>query len=79
MKTMTCRQLGGACDEEFQADNFEEMADLSRAHGTKMAEQKDVDHLAAMENMQKIMKEPGGLQKWMAERKADFEASLDNV
>ena len=23
MKTMTCNQLGGACDKEFHADTFE--------------------------------------------------------
>ncbi len=30
MKTMTCKQLGGACDKEFQANTFEEMAELSK-------------------------------------------------
>jgi hypothetical protein len=25
MKTMNCKQLGGACDKEFQANTFEEM------------------------------------------------------
>ena len=26
MKTMTCKQLGGACDIEFTANSFEEIA-----------------------------------------------------
>jgi hypothetical protein len=26
MKTMTCKQLGGACDLEFHSDTFEEMS-----------------------------------------------------
>ena len=30
MKTMTCRQLGGACDLGFRAESFEEMAELSK-------------------------------------------------
>ena len=31
MKTMTCKQLGGACDLEFQAETFEEIAsDIDR-------------------------------------------------
>jgi hypothetical protein len=33
MKTMNCRQLGGACDKEFHANTFEEIAELSKAHG----------------------------------------------
>ena len=30
MKTMTCKQLGGACDLEFHADSFEEIAEMSK-------------------------------------------------
>lgn len=33
MKTMTCKQLGGACDKEFHTETFEEMAELSKKHG----------------------------------------------
>ena len=28
MKTMTCKQLGGACDQEFTAKTFEEIAEM---------------------------------------------------
>ncbi len=48
MKTMNCRQLGGACDDEFHANAFEEMAELSQQNGNKMHEQQDVAHLEAM-------------------------------
>ena len=27
MKTMTCKQLGGACDEKFSAETFEKIAE----------------------------------------------------
>jgi len=30
MKKMTCNQLGGACEKEFTANTFEEMAELSK-------------------------------------------------
>ena len=30
MKTMTCGQLRGACNKEFHASTFEEMAELSK-------------------------------------------------
>ena len=30
MKPMTYKQLGGACDVEFKAETFEEIADLRK-------------------------------------------------
>ncbi len=44
MKTMTCKQLGGACDTEFHANSFEEMAELSKKHGMEMFQKGDKDH-----------------------------------
>ena len=35
MKTMTCKQLAGACDLQFHAETFDEMAKLSQDHGTE--------------------------------------------
>ena len=64
MKTMTCRQLGGACDLAFHADTFEEMAELSKQHGMEMHRQQDAAHLEAMGNMQALMQEPDAMEKW---------------
>lgn len=36
MKTMTCKQLDGACDMKFQAETFQELATLSQQHGSQM-------------------------------------------
>ena len=52
MKTMNCQQLGGACDKEFSAESFEEMADLSKQHGMEMFQEQDAAHLNAMQEMQ---------------------------
>jgi len=52
MKTMTCEQLGGACDMEFHADTFDEMAEQSKKHGMKMFQAGDEGHLKAMNEMQ---------------------------
>ena len=38
---MTCKQLGGACDLEFQANTFDEIAELSKKHGKEMFEKND--------------------------------------
>jgi len=67
---MTCSQLGGACDVEFQAETFEEMADLSRKHGMEMT---DEAHLGAMEDMKKLMTSPEAMKEWMDGKKKEFE------
>jgi len=36
MKTMTCKQLGGACNTAFHTNSFDEIAELSRKHGLEM-------------------------------------------
>jgi len=48
MKTMTCKQLGGACELEFTANTFEEIAAMSKQHGMEMFEAGDQSHLNAM-------------------------------
>ena len=37
MKTMTCKQLGGACDLEFIANTFEEMSKMQNLMKTQSA------------------------------------------
>lgn len=71
---MTCRQLGGACDEVFRADSFEEIARLSKAHGMAMFQKNDGAHLAAMNEMQKNMQSPDAMKEWMAARRREFES-----
>jgi predicted small metal-binding protein len=40
MKTMSCKQLGGACDKEFHASSFKEISDMSKQHGMEMFQKK---------------------------------------
>ena len=74
MKSMTCNQLGGACEKVFKANTFEEMAELSKQHGTEMFKAGDKAHLLAMEKMRELMKTPGAMEKWFAEKKAEFDS-----
>lgn len=74
MKTMTCNQLGGACDVKFTANTFEEMAELSRKHGMEMAEKKDAAHLAKMAEMQQLMQKPEAMQERFQGKQAEFNA-----
>ena len=71
---MTCKQLAGACDKEFHAETFDEMAQLSQNHGTEMFNRHDVPHLKAMDEMRKLMADPNAIQKWMDEKQKEFDA-----
>ncbi len=74
MKTMTCKQLGGACNLEFHADTFKEIAQMSKNHGLEMFKKGDVPHLQAMEQMQQKTQNPEEMQKWMVAKQKEFEA-----
>lgn len=71
---MTCKQLGGACDKEFHANSFEEMADLSKKHGMEMFQKGDQAHLNAMNEMKELMKTPDAIKGWFDSKKKEFEA-----
>ena len=74
---MTCKQLGGACDLEFQAATFEEMAELSKNHGMEMFQRGDAAHMEAMQAMQKLMESPEAMNTWFEARRKEFEALPD--
>lgn len=74
MKTMTCKQLGGACDKTFTATTFDEIAKLSEQHGMEMFKINDKPHLSAMDEMRKLMKSPEDMMKWMGEKQVVFDA-----
>ena len=74
MKTMTCKQLGGACNLEFKANTFEEMAELSKNHGMEMFQKGDSAHLEAMNAMRELMKSPEDMKKWFDQKRAEFDA-----
>ena len=77
MKTMTCKQLGGACDVKFNADTFEEMKQLSQKHAHEMYKKGDEKHIKVMKKMTILMKDPKGMDKWMQEKKREFELVKD--
>ena len=77
MKKMTCRQLGGACDQVFMADTFEEIKAMSKAHGLEMYHQKEAAHLEAMNKMRDLMKSPEAMTEWYNNKRKEFEALPD--
>lgn len=79
MKTMTCKQLGGACDLEFNANSFEDMADMSKKHGIEMFQKKDEPHIKAMNTMQELMKSPKNMNEWFEKKRNEFDVLPDKI
>jgi hypothetical protein len=78
MKTMTCKQLGGACEKVFHANTFEEMAEMSKQHGMEMFQKADPAHLKAMNEMQELMKSPKMTKEWFENKRKEFDALPEN-
>lgn len=78
MKTMTCRQLGGACDEKFSAHTFDEIAMVASMHGRQKVQQGDAAHIEAMNAMRSAMASPDAMNAWMDEKRNAFNALPDN-
>ena len=78
MKTMTCKQLGGACNQEFHANSFDDIAEQSKKHGMEMFQKGDEAHLKAMEQMHDLMQSPEAMHEWMEARRKEFELLPNN-
>ena len=74
MKTMTCKQLGGACDKTFSADTFDEIVTMSKRHGMEMFEKNDKSHLDAMEEISVLMQDQSKMYEWFNQKKEEFNA-----
>ncbi len=75
---MTCKQLGGACDQEFSASTFDEIAELSKKHGMEMYQTGDKAHLQAMGEMQELMRTPDAMKDWFDSKRKEFETLPDS-
>lgn len=74
MKTMTCKQLGGACDKAFHANTFEDIAELSKKHGMDMYQIGNEEHLKAMNEMKELMKSLEAMKDLFENRRKEFDA-----
>ena len=78
MKTMNCKQLGGACEKVFHANSFEEIAEMSKQHGMKMFQENDEAHVNTMKKMQELMETPEAMKTWFDNKKIEFDALPEN-
>lgn len=74
MKTMTCRQLGGACDQAFNANSFDEIAMMVSKHARQMVQNGDLPHVEAMNEMRSSMASPEAMKTWMDDKRKAFDA-----
>jgi hypothetical protein len=74
MKTMNCKQLGGACDQPFSANTFDDLAMMVSKHAREMVQQGDAAHIEAMNEMRKSMISPDAMSVWMADKRKAFDA-----
>ncbi len=69
---MTCKQLGGACDVEFHANTFEEIAEMSKNHAMEMFKIGEQAHIQAMTEMRATMKSPEDMKVWFDYKRNQF-------
>tara|TARA_B100000809_G_C14814105_1_gene414920 strand:- start:215 stop:454 length:240 start_codon:yes stop_codon:yes gene_type:complete len=78
MKSMTCKELGGACDQVFEANTFEELVELSKQHGMEMFQKNNPDHLKEIKKVMELMQSPIAMNEWIASKKSIFDALPEN-
>lgn len=76
---MTCQQLGGACNETFRANTFDEIAKMVSMHAREKVQQGDTAHISAMNEMRAQMASPDAMQAWMDEKRRAFDALPDEI
>lgn len=78
MKTMTCKQLGGACNKELQANTFEEIAQLCKDHVAEMFKENSEPHLKSANDMKLLMETPGAMKDWFDNKRKEFDRLPNN-
>jgi predicted small metal-binding protein len=78
MKTMTCKQLGGACDQKFSGNSFDEIAMMVSKHAREMVQKGDAVHIEAMNDMRREMSSPEAANAWMDNKRKAFDASPED-
>jgi hypothetical protein len=78
MKTMTCRQLGGACDLELTGATADDVIHLQDQHLKDVVAEGDDAHQEALTAMKGRWKHPVKGMGWYKSVKRDFAALPDD-
>ena len=79
MKTMTCTQLGGACDLELRGDDANEVIKAQDQHLREVVAGGDTAHEPALKDMKGRWKRPISGMKWYRQVQRDFDALPDDA
>ena len=74
MKTMTCKQLGGACDLALHGDIADEVIKAQDRHLNEIVSSGDETHKSALKEMKGRWKHPVSGMGWYRKAKRDFAA-----
>lgn len=72
MKTMTCRQLGGPCDDEHRGETADEVIKAQDRHLEQAAAEGDSAHESARADMKGRWKHPKKSMDWYRVTKRAF-------
>ncbi len=75
MKTMTCSQLGGACELPLVGENANEIIKAQDSHLREAVGDGRIDHESALRDMKARWRRPVSGMKWYRKVQSDF-ASL---
>jgi len=78
MKTMTCRQLGGACDLELRGESADEVIKAQDKHLREAVAAGDTAHEPALNDMKGRWKHPIKGMGWYKDTKKSFAALPDD-
>jgi hypothetical protein len=74
MKTMTCKQLGGPCNEQFHGSTADDVIKAQDQHLKERVAMGDKAHKEALDAMEARWMNPTGGMDWYNKAKSDFEA-----
>jgi predicted small metal-binding protein len=74
MKTMTCTQLGGACDLELRGETADEVIKAQDRHLREVVRAGDTAHEPALDDMKGRWRHPIKGMGWYRDTKAAFAA-----
>jgi predicted small metal-binding protein len=78
MKTMTCRQLGGACDLQLRANTADEVIKAQDKHLQEAVAAGDAAHEEALKEMKGRWKHPLRGMGWYKDTKREFAALAED-
>ncbi len=78
MKTMTCRQLGGACDLELRGETADEVIKAQDKHLKEVVAAGDEAHRSALNDMKGRWRNPIKGMGWYKNTKRDFAALAED-